>query len=315
MKNIKLKLFFTALIAVFIFSVNGCKDLKNPSAPLPAATKTIADTATVSPTATITMTPLPPTATSSATPSKTATRTRTYTATPTETFYAGTPTDSPTETLTFTVSPTFTITLTHTLSSTPSATRTVTETRTVTSTKTITQTASVSPTVTITLTPLPCATDTGYKTLTTAGVVFQYKIINCGTVADIILSATGTGWVAVGWHGNTSTSVGKGQGASILIGNVVGGVATVRDDLNTGTGNTHVDDTTIGGVNNVTNLSGTEIGGVTELRFRYPLNTGDVNDVQLVFGKRYNFLLAYHSTIDSFTTKHTNKGVVTNTPF
>jgi hypothetical protein len=131
---------------------------------------------------------------------------------------------------------------------------------------------------------------------------------------ECILSATGTGWVAIGWHANTSTGNGKGNSANILIGNVVGGVPTLLDQYNS-SGNSHPSDVSGGGVDNVSNLTGTETGGVTELRFKYPLNSGTARDITLAVGSNYNWLFARHSTNDSLTVQHTTMGVIQNSQF
>lgn len=76
----------------------------------------------------------------------------------------------------------------------------------------------------------------------------------------------------------------------------------------------HLNDTA-GGTNNITGLTGNITGGVTTLRFFYPLNSGEAHDVALVPGKPYNWLLANDGTAKDFTTRHDNRGVVANSPF
>jgi hypothetical protein len=174
-------------------------------------------------------------------------------------------------------------------------------------------TRTVTPTFTITVTSTPC-TAGAWKSKTNSGVIFQYRVVDCGQNIECILSATGTGWLAVGWHTNTASGNGKGNSANIIIGNVAGGTATIQDQYNS-SGNSHPSDTSGGGVDNIINPSGTEIGGVTELRFKYPLNSGTSRDIPLVAGSNYNWLFARHSTNDSLTVQHTTMGVIQNSPF
>ncbi len=153
----------------------------------------------------------------------------------------------------------------------------------------------------------------GYKSVTTAGVTFQWMVVDSGTNLDCILTATATGWVAVGFHSNTATASGKGFFANIIIGYVdlTGTSVSVVDNYND-SGNGHGPDTSFTGADDIITYSGTEINGITELRFKIPLNSGDPYDLPLVVGDYYNILLAWDADDDT-TKRHDERGVVPNT--
>jgi hypothetical protein len=111
----------------------------------------------------------------------------------------------------------------------------------------------------------------------------------------------------------------QGNAANIILGYVTGTgpyTAVMSDQYNP-SGDSHSTDVSGGGVDNITNISGTEIGGVTELSFKYPLNTGSARDQVLIGGNFYNFFMAHHLTNDNLTSNHgsSNRGVIQNTQF
>jgi hypothetical protein len=133
-------------------------------------------------------------------------------------------------------------------------------------------------------------------------------VVDSGVNMDCILTCTSTGWVAVGWHTNTASSNGKGNGANIIIGYVTSaGVANLYDFYNAvGAADQAVfNDTSYNppGVNNIISYTGTQVGSITSFRFKYPLNTGDTRDVILVPGNYYDFLLGWASQ-DNTTSQH-----------
>ena len=68
----------------------------------------------------------------------------------------------------------------------------------------------------------------------------------------------------------------------------------------------HRADEKVGGKDNITDVSGSETGGSTELAFTIPLDSGNPGDKVLVPGKDYTVLLAYGSK-DNFTTYHNTR--------
>lgn len=113
------------------------------------------------------------------------------------------------------------------------------------------------------------------------------------------VKAPTTGWVAVGFDPAVAM-----KDANLIIGYVKDGQVYIRDDYGSGfTG--HRADVNGGGQDNVTNKSGKEEGGVTEISFTIPLDSGDERDRRLVAGQTYKVLLAYGPDgADDFTTQH-----------
>ncbi|MBI4833327.1 MAG: DOMON domain-containing protein [Planctomycetes bacterium] len=131
--------------------------------------------------------------------------------------------------------------------------------------------------------------------VTAAGVTMKWSVV--GTDLSVTLSAQTAGWVAVGFNPTN-----RHQGANIIIGYVSGGVAFIEDNFGNGP-TTHVTD----GIQNVTEKTGTEAGGITEISFKIPLNSGDAQDQPLVVGTNCTIILAY-GPADNFTTQHTSMG-------
>ena len=66
----------------------------------------------------------------------------------------------------------------------------------------------------------------------------------------------------------------------------------------------HVDDTELGGADNILNKDGTQDGGVTVIEFSRKLNTGDANDTVIMEGMQTMIMLAYAPEADDFQTYH-----------
>ncbi len=103
----------------------------------------------------------------------------------------------------------------------------------------------------------------------------------------ISMSAPTTGWVAVGFDPSAAM-----KDADIVIGYVENGEVFISDDW--GDGHiTHSPDTELGGTSNVTAITGSEAGGVTELSFSIPLDSGDQYDKVLHEGMTVSVIMAY----------------------
>ncbi len=113
------------------------------------------------------------------------------------------------------------------------------------------------------------------------------------------VKAPTTGWVAVGFDPAVAM-----KDANLIIGYVKNGQVFIRDDYGSElTG--HDADVNGGGQDNVTNKSGKEEEGVTEISFTIPLDSGDERDRKLVVGQTHKVLLAYGPNgADNFTTQH-----------
>jgi hypothetical protein len=127
----------------------------------------------------------------------------------------------------------------------------------------------------------------------------KWKADSAKGLLHVVLSAPTTGWVAIGF--NPSRAM---KDANFVIGYVKESKAFAEDDFGTGWFS-HESDVSLGGKDDITGISGSEINGATELRFAIPLNSGDKFDQALSAGKSYNIILAYGAKdADNFTGKH-----------
>ena len=115
------------------------------------------------------------------------------------------------------------------------------------------------------------------------------------------LVGPGTGWVAVGFGAKSHM-----QGANIVIGAVTDGTLTLEDEFGSGPFSHRGDK-----VSSLLQRGGSEVDGKTIIEFALPLATGEADDVALSPGQTVTVLLAFHSTSDSLTAKHTGRSTVT----
>jgi hypothetical protein len=133
-----------------------------------------------------------------------------------------------------------------------------------------------------------------YTVVQKDGFTLSWKIN--GDLLDVKISAPVTGWVAIG--------IDPGNGmkdADFIIGYVDAGKAMASDEYGTGA-ISHKPDTSLGGKDNITNLSGTEKDNTTELSFSIPLDSGDKYDKKITKGTHKIILGCSNS--DNFTSKH-----------
>ena len=114
------------------------------------------------------------------------------------------------------------------------------------------------------------------------------------------VSATTVGVVIVGFDLDPLNGL---QGTNIITGYVVKDTAYIRDNYGTGL-QAYAPDTVLGGTDDVTEKAGTETGGITEISFTIPLNSGDSRDCVLEVGQSYLVFLAW-GTADSFDAPYT----------
>jgi len=137
-----------------------------------------------------------------------------------------------------------------------------------------------------------------YDSVTVQQITLKWKTDTLGML-HIIVSAPTTGWVSVGFDPTAGM-----QDANIIIGYVTSGGAFARDDYGT-TPTAHASDMSGGGENNITNASGNEAEGSTEITFTIPLDSGDARDRPLTQGNTYTVILAYGADgVDDFDTRH-----------
>jgi len=143
----------------------------------------------------------------------------------------------------------------------------------------------------------PERTAEGYYQVATMDMTFEWKVV--GDRLEVGISAPTTGWIAVAFDPSTGM-----KDANTIIGFVRNGTAQMEDHFGTSP-SAHQSDVSLGGSRDLSDVSGTESGGTTELRFSIPLDSGDRYDRPLVQGETYTINLAYGSNgADSFTPYH-----------
>lgn len=153
------------------------------------------------------------------------------------------------------------------------------------------------------ITTISASAQVDWKTVESNGIKFDYKI-NGANLQGKVSCAT-NGWVAVGFDPDV-----KMMGADIIIGYVDANGAHVRDDF----GNKekfHVSDVSLGGIDNLTEIGGSEVNGVTEISFTTPLNSGDPFDKVLDPAQPHIIMMACGKAgTDNFTGLHSKVAVV-----
>jgi hypothetical protein len=119
------------------------------------------------------------------------------------------------------------------------------------------------------------------------------------------LTTESTGWVAVGFEPSRQM-----KDANIIIGYVADGEVVLRDDY--GVANTRHDaGTNIGGEDNLSDVEGSEVDGVTTIRFTIPLDSGDEFDKVLSAGTTYKMIASRGPDgADNFWAYHGDRGSV-----
>jgi hypothetical protein len=115
------------------------------------------------------------------------------------------------------------------------------------------------------------------------------------------MRARTTGWLAIGFRPDN-----RMQGADMVFGHVIGGIASVLDSYSTGEYGPHPSDAELGGFDNLETYGGIERDGYTTIEFRRPLSSGDDPDRPLLQGK--NKIIWAYASSDSLDQKHVAKG-------
>jgi len=101
------------------------------------------------------------------------------------------------------------------------------------------------------------------------------------------LAGSTAGWMAVGFEPSEWM-----KDADIIIGSVEDGKAMVRDEYSTGNYGPHVEDTMLGGRDDILESGGSSDGTYTVIEFQRRLNTGDRFDKALAPGGRVSIIWA-----------------------
>jgi hypothetical protein len=145
----------------------------------------------------------------------------------------------------------------------------------------------------------PSQNPEGWNEYTQDDVTFEWLVVDSTSTLEARVTAPTTGWVAVGFDPQTAMLE-----ANLIIGYVAGGTASVRDDYGTDQFG-HASDTSLGGVDNVSEASGSESSGETMIEFTIPMDSGDQYDKALTEGTTYTVVFAYGADgADDFTSQH-----------
>ena len=138
----------------------------------------------------------------------------------------------------------------------------------------------------------------GWHSTSRDGFKLRWRISSSNL--EVELTGPSTGWVAVGFGGSYLM-----HDANIIIGYVSGSSANIRDDFGIDS-NTHESDSDLqGGEQNVSSKSGSESSGQTEIEFTIPLDSGDIWDVALTEGQKYNIVfICGEDSADDFTSDY-----------
>ncbi len=128
------------------------------------------------------------------------------------------------------------------------------------------------------------------------GVYWEHN----GSHLRVGLVSPGSGWVSIGF-GTRGTGM---DGANIVIGYVDDGLVIVDE---VGVGWNHFPDSEKGGVDDISEASGSIHEGQAILEFVFPLSSGDSLDHRFRANMTYGFFLGYHESAKDGSTIHTSR--------
>jgi hypothetical protein len=103
----------------------------------------------------------------------------------------------------------------------------------------------------------------------------------------LALNGSTDGWLAIGFE-----PLEWMKNADIIMGSVQGGKATVLDEYCTGNYGPHVEDTVLGGTNDIAEFGGSQEAGRTVIELKRKLNTGDKFDKAFSPGQAISIIWA-----------------------
>jgi hypothetical protein len=106
------------------------------------------------------------------------------------------------------------------------------------------------------------------------------------------------GWLSIGFEPSEWM-----KDADIIIGAVEDGRATVLDEYSTGNYGPHIEDTMLGGTNDIQSFGGSQEGGYTVIEFKRKLDTGDRFDKAFSPDQSISSIWGMADTLD-FAVKH-----------
>ncbi len=120
---------------------------------------------------------------------------------------------------------------------------------------------------------------------------------NSATTLVIGLESPGAGWLSIGFAPERQM-----EGANILIAAIDGEALTIEDHYGNSPTSHRKD-----AVSHIIEAAGSETGSQSTLEFRIPLDSGDGQDKPLLPGTEVVIILAYHSSNDNLTIRHTKR--------
>jgi len=101
------------------------------------------------------------------------------------------------------------------------------------------------------------------------------------------LNSTANGWLSIGFE-----PLEWMKNADMIMGSVQGSKATVLDEYCTGNYGPHIEDTLLGGTNDILESGGSKVAGRTTIEFKRRLNTGDRFDKAFTPGQAISVIWA-----------------------
>ncbi|MFT5171415.1 MAG: hypothetical protein ACI9BD_001192 [Candidatus Marinamargulisbacteria bacterium] len=145
----------------------------------------------------------------------------------------------------------------------------------------------------------PVAASDGFKTATYTGFTVKWRV--SGPTLDVKVSYPTTGWVGVGFLPTT-----RMLGANIIMGSVSGSSVSISDRF----GASSTGEPVVDGQDNITNKTGTETSGVTEISFSIPMDSpDDEQDKDLIEGNTITVILGASGS-DSFSSQHSKRSTI-----
>jgi hypothetical protein len=139
------------------------------------------------------------------------------------------------------------------------------------------------------------------NTMLLAGGLFRVSWTNSDDTISIGIKAQTVGWLAIA----ISPGMTKSR-SDLIIGSVTGSQVNLIDSYDPGFAGSHPQDASIGGKNDLFDITGSESNGVTTIEFKRRLNTGDKFDIPLVNGIN-SFVFAFGAD-DGMATEHSLVG-------
>jgi len=132
---------------------------------------------------------------------------------------------------------------------------------------------------------------------------FHWRLDSDKNLIHVKVTGKTKSWVSVGFNPTR-----RMKDADFVMGYVKNGKVKATDHFGVDIF-MHKKDDVLGGADNISDLSGKEEGGKTEISFSIPLNSGDSKDSVIHPDKETTILLAHAAGRDTFRTKHVYRSI------